>query len=712
MTDPRDRLYDLLPAIYRIRDEERGFPLRDLLRVVAEQVIAIEDDIEQRYDDWFIETAADWAVPYIAELVGYTPVAAAGDPSASAAAENRVLIPRQEVASTIAFRRRRGTLSVHEDLAAAVAGWPARAVEFFRLLAWTQHLNHQHHEGQRARTASLKSAELLDRIGTPFDPFARTVDVRRITSQFQGRYNLPSVGSFIWRLQAFPVTRGPAYCLDAGKNSYTFSVLGNDAPLFTRAEREPNRTHIAQELHVPTPIRRRAFAADPASYYGEGKSFALYADWAEFGATHPIPMERIIAADLSDWRYSPPNGHIAVDPQLGRIQFPMNQLPRRRVRVSYLYGFPGEIGGGEYDRPLPQPDGATIYRVGRDGEFDKIGEALARWRKEAPTNAVIEIGDSRAYVEPIAVKLKPSQSLQIRAAQRTRPIIRLLDWQTEGPDSLTVTMAQASQFVLDGILVTGRGVSIFGAEQRETVSTCAARVTVRHCTLVPGWALGSDCAPASPNKESLELRNVRAEVTIHRSILGSIEVQEDEVLADPIPIAITDSIVDAMGGEREALIGPQGSHAHAVLTIRRSTFFGIVQPHAVELAENSIFNDCVHVARRQIGCLRFCYVPPGCRTPRRHACQPDLVQAAEPTAAGKAREADRVRPHFTARRYGSPAYAQLAGHCAPEITQGADDGSEMGVWHHLYQPQRLANLRARLTEYTPAGMDAGVLIAS
>lgn len=712
MTDPRDRLYDLLPAIYRIRDEERGFPLRDLLRVIAEQVVAIEEDIEQRYDDWFIETAAEWAVPYIAELVGYSPVAAAGDPSASTGGEAGVLVPRREVANTIAFRRRRGTLSVHEDLAAAVAGWPARAVEFFRLLAWTQALNHQHAEGQRARTASLKSAERLDRIGTPFDPFARTVDVRRITAEAQGRYNIPSVGSFVWRLQAFTVTRGPAYCLDAGKSSYTFSVLGNDAPLFTKAELEPERTHIAQELNVPTPIRRRAFAADPASYYGEGKSFAIFADWAEFGATHPVPVERIIAADLTDWRYSPPNGHIAVDPQLGRIQFPMNQLPRRRVRVSYLYGFPAEIGGGEYDRPLNQPEGATIYRVGRSGEFAKIGEALARWRRDAPQNAVIEIGDSRAYVEPIAVRLKRDQSLQIRAASRARPVIRLLDWQTEGPDSLTVTMAEASQFVLDGILVTGRGVSVFGAEKRSSASVCAARVVIRHCTLVPGWAIGSECQPASPNKESLELRNVRAEVTISRSILGPIEVQEDEVLADPIPITITDSIVDAMGGEREALIGPQGRHAHAVLTIRRSTFFGIVQPHAVLLAENSIFNDCVHVARRQVGCLRFCYVPHGCRTPRRYNCQPDLVRAAEPTPAGKDREGDRVRPQYTARRYGSPAYAQLAATCAEEITQGAEDGSEMGVYHHLYQPQRLANLRARLTEYTPAGMDAGILIAS
>ena len=36
----------------------------------------------------------------------------------------------------------------------------------------------------------------------------------------------------------------------------------------------------------------------------------------------------------------------------------------------------------------------------------------------------------------------------------------------------------------------------------------------------------------------------------------------------------------------------------------------------------------------------------------------------------------------------------------------------MGVFHDLFQPQRAANLRARLDEYTPAGMDAGIIFAS
>jgi hypothetical protein len=33
----------------------------------------------------------------------------------------------------------------------------------------------------------------------------------------------------------------------------------------------------------------------------------------------------------------------------------------------------------------------------------------------------------------------------------------------------------------------------------------------------------------------------------------------------------------------------------------------------------------------------------------------------------------------------------------------------MGVFHDLFNPQRTANLRARLAEYAPAGMEADIL---
>jgi hypothetical protein len=60
-------------------------------------------------------------------------------------------------------------------------------------------------------------------------------------------------------------------------------------------------------------------------------------------------------------------------------------------------------------------------------------------------------------------------------------------------------------------------------------------------------------------------------------------------------------------------------------------------------------------------------------------------------------------------RYGSPVYCQLALNCPEEILRGADDESEMGAFHDLFQPQRAINLRARLDEFTPAGMETGII---
>src|SRR5215470_8343941 len=137
-----DRLYDLLPVVHRLRDADRGYPLRALLQVISEQVNVVEADIAQLYENWFVETCQDWAVPYIGDLVGYTPLFDIGEPSGvqkpRALARERILIPRREVANTVRFRRRKGTLALLEDLAAAVAGWPARAVEYYRRLAITQ----------------------------------------------------------------------------------------------------------------------------------------------------------------------------------------------------------------------------------------------------------------------------------------------------------------------------------------------------------------------------------------------------------------------------------------------------------------------------------------------------------------------------------------------------------------------------------------------
>ncbi|WP_263381648.1 hypothetical protein [Granulicella arctica] len=737
-TDPRiDRLYKLLPSIYRIRDAEQNYPLQALLRVIAEQVNVVEDDILQLYDNWFIETAQPWAVPYIADLIGYTPVSTAGLTSVRGTKRTQalaeILVPRREVANTIRYRRRKGTLLLLEDLAYDVAGWPARAVEFLKHLGWNQNIDHPHME--RGHTVDVRLLRELERLNGPFDRMAHTVDIRRIDSaRTVGRTNIPSVGVFVWRLGSYSVTRCPAYCAEeAGPHCMTFSLLGQDAPLFIDPKEGQTPGEVTTELNVPIAIRRTEFLEQKADLYGADKSVCIWAEgWNGLDADTPVPIDWIVPADLSGWQYVPWPKTVALDPHTGRFAFPPSQLPKKGCRVTYHYGFSAGIGGGEYDRPIfnpaqrvaadSTPPPFSLYRVGRDQTFHRIGDALDQWKKDAPVDAVIELTDTTVYVEPIYVTLNEGQTLQLRAANRTRPVIRLLDWQSDLPDALSVTMGHGSRFTLDGLLITGRAVQITGAgdepPQNAALPECSAEVVIRHCTLVPGWGIDCDCNAKRPAEPSLELYNVRARVRVEHSILGAIQVNENSVTYDPIPMKLTDSILDAVNPQGRAIGVPGGDGpAYAVLTIQRCTAFGIVDVHAIQLAENSIFNSCVNVARRQLGCMRFCYVPAGCRTPRRYHCKPDgviqQVKAEQSNlalqAADIAAEKLRVQPQFTSTHYGSPTYAQLALTCAPEILAGADDESEMGAFHDLFQPQRRANLQARLEQFTPAGMDVGII---
>jgi hypothetical protein len=762
------------------------------------------------------------------------------------------LIPRREAARTIQTRRRRGTLALLEELTRDTAGWPSRAVEFYRLLCFAQAINSLHLK--RGRTLDLRRMTALDLLDGPFDKLAHTVDVRRVNSRrTTGRYNLPSVGVFVWRLREYPVTGGQCACLeeDGMPNAFTFSFMGNDAPLFARLQPETDPNHIAEESNLPVPIRRLAFEQDiravqkgkqkESRYYSEGKSLQIWEGKAENGeqiVQTPVTVDRIIPADLSDWdRYRTPPGKVAVDPVLGRIAFHPQESPAG-VWASYLYGFSADMGGGEYHRQFQQPsltgrftaldfrdlvslaqqlknpasplnlylseklsadtkqllqeyDGSNaipealrkkltatliedlnlrlsdeklydekrfpgaidipgirqmilrlldqklnlaelshlnrllleaaykkelaeffrVYFVGEIRPLNTIEKALAEWRKDKPRNAVIEVVDNGVYSEPLNITLVRGQSLQIRAADRRRPIIYLHEQYKNRAEWLSINSKTGGCFVLDGFLVTGRSVRIEGEVEQ---------VKVRHCTLVPGWGIGHDCEPKRPAKPSLELYKTGCHLKIEHSIVGSIQVYKDEVRSDPLAICISDSIVDATSDDREALGAPNWPRAHAVLRIARCTVIGEVQTNAILLAEDCIFTGIITVTRRQMGCVRFCYIPPGSRTPRRYNCQPDLVDEAvkkefsDKTIAEQMMNAERlrVRPKFNSTRYGQPVYCQLALSCAVEITRGASDESEMGAFHDLFQPQRAANLRARLDEFVPAGMEAGIIFAS
>ncbi len=702
MSFDTETLYALLPAIYRIRDAEQGESLKALFAVLAEQVAVAEENLAQLYDDQFIETCAEWVIPYIGDLIGYRglyDIKLASKGTADALSVAR----RAEVANTIGFRRRKGTVSMLEELARSTTHWSAHVVEFFQLLATTQYMKHL--RPNNLHSPDLRKWEPLERLNSAFDSVAHSVDVRHIASG-RGRYNIPNIGIFLWRLHAYALTNSPAVQFPADPRRYLFSPLGNNTPLFSRAQSKDEMSPLATPTDVPMPISRRVLDAYLDSYYGiDPKSLLLYVDGKPVLPDLQQPTQKISdlievcnLSDLTDasntvigWAHIPQD-KIAIDPVLGRIAFPPSKDAPTDVYVTFHYGFSADMGGGDYDR-----SSTFTPKLQPIAEVPTLNASIDDALKTLNGEGVVQIMDSQRHVGPASINAK--KHIELRAANFQRPIVVPTD--TTATAEIVVSGDEDAEVTLNGLLVSGYTLRVTGN---------LSRLSLRHCTFVPGLTLSIDGIPQHPSVPGLIIEAVNVRVEIDSCIIGSLQVVNDNT-----HVQITNSIVDATAETLVAYAAPNDELAPGgPLHIENSTIIGKVHTSEMELASNSIFlaslaehdtwlnlSAAVLSDRRQAGCVRFSYLPPASRVPRRYHCQP-------------ATDADavRVRPQFTSLHYSDPGYCQLSQRCAIEIRQGAEDEAEMGVFHNLYQPQRETNLRVRLDEYLRFGLEAGIFYAS
>lgn len=407
MAAPRVPLYERLPEIYRIRDQEQQQPdqLKAYLALVERAFGAVHENIEQLYHDLFIETCDDWVIAYLADLLGTSHLS--GDPWTL----------RADVADTIALRRRKGTLGAIELLTFNLTRWGVHAVELRESLAWQQHLNHQRpdaggapayggedvtrHTVIRGGTATIRDPATLSLIGTPFDPFAHLPDMKPPRGEAI-RYNLPNLAIFLWRLAAYrlevsePPVRGDAANTDAvpGPLDALFYArfdahpkvedgqpVGEPVRLFNTYRFDPDRRPpVLTELDEtpgPIPMARLdsdAVAGNPEAYV----SVQTYDETAvpppdftvtDVGLQFHLPQTtfsadgwRFRGANLCAWEegLDPPlrNREIAIDPRNGR--FVIGVMTEDEVtalqdflRIAFTYGAVGPVGAHPVSRPGP-----------------------------------------------------------------------------------------------------------------------------------------------------------------------------------------------------------------------------------------------------------------------------------------------------------------------------------------------------------------------
>src|SRR5829696_8149789 len=402
-----------------------------------------------------------------------------------------------------------------------------------------------------------------------------------------------------------------------------------------------------------------------------------------------------------------------VDPVLGRLAFPEGQDPDA-VEVAFSYGFPGDLGGGPYDRreslaaALPDPD-APSFQIGvgreRDDPAPVAGDvvetltaAVDAWNGQPPgTVGAIAIIDSRSYEE----QLTGTHALRIPAGSRL--VIVAADWPVD-EDEDGQPVRRRGRLVADGRRPHLRGtievvgtpgddpddpggvLAVDGLLVEGDVRVLAGdlgALRLAHCTIAPPGGSLAVAAEESPGKD-----NRRLDAELERSVCGGVAVSK---LGHGLRVA--ESIVDgAIGGEPDS--------AAPDAEIARSTVLGATTVRSIEASE-SIFFGTVIAERRQRGCVRYCYLPFDSLAPRRFRCRP-VDEAA----------ADVVAPAFASARHGDPDYCQLARQCPREIARGGENEGELGAWSFLEQPRRVDNLTTRLDEYLRFGLQAGVFFVT
>ena len=393
-----NKLWNLLPAIYRALDTDQfnvNGPLRELVNRIGAQAATLRRSIDRMWEDQSIETCDDWVIPYIGDLLATNLVS-----SLDARGQ------RLDVAKTIYYRRRKGTLAILEEIAFDITTWNAKVVEFFRRLGRTRHsldpaigqasVAHpdivalQQAEGligQLTGTgigglADLRNVYGASKAGSAFDEFFHTADFRLGQGKV-GWYGIPRLGVFLWRLQSFAVPPTTPVESRQCPGQYTFDPTGREIPLFAAARSGVSGDWTSPaEWQLPTPITPSLL--EPA--LGEDPAYPLYSEIdpndnsvipnalgvfrVEGGAYVLIPASDFTAdpASLDAPTFSGPAAStplpaFLIDPTHGRLIDGSLRSPRGdQLRVTYHYGFSSTIGAGPYDRrpgraapPTPDP---------------------------------------------------------------------------------------------------------------------------------------------------------------------------------------------------------------------------------------------------------------------------------------------------------------------------------------------------------------------
>lgn len=720
-----EKLWEMIPSIYRHEDglAENPGVLRALVEILAEQAAVLRRSHDRLWEDQFIELCQEWAIPYLGDLVATRLLSSENTRGA-----------RVDVAKTIYYRRRKGTMRVLEELISDITGWDGVVVEEFRRVARTRHrldpapapLAGRFSGTMPGGLADLRDGRAASLAGGPFDEFYHTADVRQHRG-VDGRYGIPKLAFHLYRLRPYRLAGVTPFALTGGTR-FTCDPSGRDIPLYMPRRRPENWDdwRSAREWELPAPISCPLLSH--AEYVVAESTVQKLED------DHGLPAAS--AAKLRTLRGYRFPSEARLRDMLVKLDSPslLSAGVYREILAASLVPDCGKAA------LLPSRQGADRWAVLTEeapGTPVSASEAaagdLSGWPIADPGKRLVidpQRGRLQFYGTPPApgstVTYFSGFSGEIGAGSYNRPEVRtrgpaLLphisgggaiphhrianDGVTQIDDSATyrdigsknlvqnLTLQAANQqrpyirltrhwvlrtpddadaeLLLDGLWLGSEGNwSVILRGDYE-------RVVLRHCTFDPG---GAQDASGSPIPHVPLVIQARIEtLVVQDSILSRILTTASGVVEN---LVVEDSILDASDAGGIALRLPQGE-----VTLQRSTVFGKVDVNRLWASE-ALITGVVDVTDTQEGCFRFSAAPAGSRLPRPY----------------ESHVLDDVEGVFTSGQFGGPGYAQLSSTAPVELQRGAENGSEIGAFNRLLNPIRFDDLQVKVSEYMPFGL--------
>lgn len=734
------RLWDWVPAIHRELDALEGVDsLRVLLKAIGSQAALAKRSQDRLWDDMFVELADDWAVPYIADLVA-TRLVSALNPRAR----------RADVAKTIYYRRRKGTLAVLEQLVADMSGWDGKVVEEFRRLARMRHgldgaprrgLVTGTPEGGWAELRSVRGARLA---GDPFDELHYTPEMRRPQGRL-GLRGIQTLGFHLYRLQSVEfngVQPRRVNNLAGTRDGYTFDPSGRDVPLF--AANTPPRDwagwRTAGEWQLPRAIDCRLL--NEAVFVIGDEEIGWILDTGAGGA----PIANLIdrqnaAADLRHLVGQRLTGRDALRRVLGGLPSAA-VLTTAGVQAGLIArGLVPECGSAAL---LPDATGQAAFgppalQVGFLAAAPVVrertrGADLGAWPTPAVPGVDLLVDPARGR---FIFDTGAGDPNDLRARYRVGMAGRI------GAGAFGREIDATPATVLWQQRSSAAGTPAAGIAQVDDSSTFAnppgqAAVTktiVRaaegkrpYLRLLADWtftASGSNrelvldglwigALPAG----ALRIAGDFARVVLRYCTLDPGGPDAMGALLPPCPlvvtgtidelviercilpgvrvqganagidhITITDSIVDATQPGSVGVAAPRSEVTMSRCTLIASNLGTLCLDVEKLDASDTLVAGRADVTDLQSGCFRFSARGAGSRVP--HPYESHVL--------------DELERLFVSRRFGDPAYATLSPRAPAALLNGSEDGSEIGAFCGERGPIKFDSLRTKVEEYMPFG---------